>query len=485
MVLQRAPQVARIYGFEALEPDAEALLSCSLDGKHLGLQVLKATFTNGDEGPGAWEVSLPPQAPGTLCDITITEGTRRRTFEEVSLKGVLFGDVWLCSGQSNMVFPMHSIFNGSAEIQNSAKYEDIRYTVINRVTSAQEEQDVKPIIDWSKPAEANNLGAMSAVCFLFARNVYDQMMERGERVPLGLIDSSWGGTLVEAWSNADALSSCNIPDHIDDKNPQNSNSYLWNAMIAPLRRMSLTGFLWYQGESNSGWNKDLYNCTFPTLIDTWRQEFSQPDAPFGFVQLSTWAYEHDGLGFPQIRLHQTADYNTVPNQRMPNTFMAVAVDTYDEENNIHPRYKQIVGERLAVAGLSVAYGLDSFPTQGPIANTMTVDESGTYELIYDQPFTYDVTELTGFFYCCGMAGVCKNQVLANAWPAVPKDKVSCEPNTQTITISGIECTEDGESLSLAYLWRETPIKTPVWGAPIYAANEFRLPSPPWMWEHLV
>jgi len=325
---------------------------------------------------------------------------------------------------------------------------------------------------------------MSAVCFLFARNVYDQLLERGERVPMGLIDSAWGGTRVEAWSNGGALAACDIKDHIDNNNPQNSNSYLWNAMIAPLRKMALNGFLWYQGEANAGWNKDLYNCTFPTMIDSWRQEFLQPDAPFGFVQLSTIQYGNNGLNYPQIRSHQTADYNTVPNQRMPNTFMAVAVDTYDKENGIHPRYKQIVGGRLAVAGLSVAYGLDSFPSQGPIVTNLNIVD-GNIVLSYDGAFTYDDTELTGFFSCCGAPGVCRNQIYASAWPEVAKDKVTSDTSSMQVRISQVECKGEGESLSLAYLWRQTPISTPVWGAPIYADDEFQLPSPPWIWEDVV
>jgi len=484
MVLQRAPQTARIYGFEALQSDAEALLDCNLNGEYLELQAAKVVPTYGMKGSGDWEVLVPPQEGGTTCDITIQEtGAHTQVRDEVSLKGVLFGDVWLCSGQSNMVFPMHSIFNGSAEIKNSAKYEDIRFTVISRVTSPQEEQDVKPMVAWSQPAEANNLGVMSAVCFLFARNVYDAMIERGERVPMGLIDSAWGGTRVEAWSNGEALSTCDVPEHIDNKNPQHSNSYLWNAMIAPLRKMTLTGFLWYQGEANAGWNKNLYNCTFPTMIDSWRQEFMQPDAPFGFVQLSTIAWGNDGLSYPQIRSHQTADYNTVPNPRMPNTFMAVAVDTYDKDNHIHPRFKQIVGERLALAGLSVGYGMD-FPSQGPIVTNLEV-EQGDVTLTYDQPFNYDDTELTGFFSCCGAPGVCRNQNHASTWPAIGKDKVTGDPGSQIINISPDKCEGEGESLSLAYLWRETPIRTPVWGAPIYADNDFRLPSPPWIWEDVL
>ena len=95
------------------------------------------------------------------------------------------------------------------------------------------------------------------------------------------------------------------------------------------------------GEANANWNSDLYNCTFPALIDSWREEFSsqadtRPDAPFGFVQLSTIHGSHS-TSTSVIRWHQTADQGLVPNDKMKNVFMAVAIDTYDEKNGIHPR----------------------------------------------------------------------------------------------------------------------------------------------------
>ena len=104
---------------------------------------------------------------------------------------------------------------------------------------------------------------------------------------------------------------------------------------------------------------------------------TSPDAPFGFVMLSTIKYGTAGTTYPRLRLHQTADYGYVPNPEMPYTFMATAVDTYDEENGIHPRYKKIVGERLAYAGLGVAYDLDGFPINGPIASEVAVKKLWT------------------------------------------------------------------------------------------------------------
>jgi len=491
MVLQRAPQAARLYGFDALDLSAEAFLSCSLEGALLPLQRAPLTYRShrssgsplqaGEQDgspacPCSWEVELPPQAANTICDISIMYPTQPA---EATLTGVIFGDVYLCSGQSNMVFKMKQIFNSTEELAASAGFTDIRFTVLQLTTSDVELEDIEPKIPWSDPSQSGLLESMSAVCFLYARNLYSTMLARGERLPLGLVASAWGGTRIEAWSTPSALQACGSQEVVDTEHPEKSNSYLWNANIAPLRRMALFGFLWYQGEANGNFQRDLYSCTFPALIDSWREEFEQPDAPFGFVQLSTIQYGNAGLSYPILRNHQTADYGKVPNPRMPGTFMAVAVDTYDQENGIHPRFKQVIGERLAIAGMKVAYGQEDFPSSGPGITDLFVSESG-FLLFYDEPFTYDDSELTGFYYCCGPLGFCSSNTNAGNWPALAQDEVEADVAGGVVVLALVECEEEGDMVSLAYLWRQTPIETPVWGAPIYSADGFRLPSAPWI-----
>merc|ERR1712142_1121030 len=472
MVLQRAPESATLYGFEELIPGTEAVLDCSLNGKRLPLQSgIPVSDRTKLGNPGDWMVELPPQEAGTLCDILIIGSE-----EQVNLNQVLFGDVWLCSGQSNMVFNMNGIFNSTEEIALAAEYTNIRITVIDRITSENEEDELTIRTPWTDPSNVAALKGFSAVCFFYAMNVYNEL-----GVPLGLIDSAWGGTRIEAWSNQDALDECEIEDNVMPNNPQNSNSYLWNAMIHPLRKLTLKGFLWYQGEANANWNMDKYSCTFPSLIRSWRNIFSSLSgtseaAPFGFVMLSTIKYGTSGTTYPRLRWHQTADYGFVPNEKMPNTFMATAVDTYDEENGIHPRYKKIVGERLAYAGLNVAYGLKEFPANGPLAPTI-FDDGNNYFVEFDQDIVYDSTELSGFFYCCEED--CATVTDSKKWPEVDVSYVSQkDPRTLIIREGGAGTCEGG---SLAYLWRQTPIETPIWGAPIYSDDVFRLPSPPWIW----
>merc|ERR1719204_2463561 len=126
------------------------------------------------------------------------------------------------------------------------------------------------------------------------------------------------------------------------------------------------------------------------MIDDWRELFSSnsntvPEAPFGFVQLATGSDPHSvQAGWPLIRWHQTADYGFVPNDRLQNVFMAVTLDTYDEEGGIHPRYKQIVGERLATTGMNLVYGDDSLPLNGPMVSQTEVLSGPVLSLTYDQ-----------------------------------------------------------------------------------------------------
>ena len=117
------------------------------------------------------------------------------------------------------------------------------------------------------------------------------------------------------------LDACEVSPNIDENYPQQSNSYLYNAMIHPLVRMSIKGAMWYQGESNGGWNRDKYQCTFPAMISDWRKIWSansptSDSFPFGFMQLSTWLANDVGPAFAVIRWHQTANQGFVPNDKM-------------------------------------------------------------------------------------------------------------------------------------------------------------------------
>ena len=199
-------------------------------------------------------------------------------------------------------------------------------------------------------------------------------------------------------------------------------------------------------------------------------------APFGFVQLAPWRPESLEASFPVIRWHQTADYGYVPNELMENVFMSSPLDTYDEKEdypgNLHPRYKQIAAERLAIAGLNIAYGLD-FPTNGPFP--VKVEADGYKIMItYDKDLVYLANEISGFFFCVELDD-CDAGVFLINWMEISMEQVEQVSSREILIRLEVE-----QNFWLSYLWRETPVITYL-GLPVYEATETSLPSPPWKW----
>ena len=425
MVLQREPASATVWGFDELLPGVEASLDCvAPDGSAMSLP----KQTPHQTGDDVWELRLSSFPGGTVCDIKVYDGV-----ETISLKEVSFGDVWLCSGQSNMHFMMKDIINASEEIDASVEYSDIRFITMQGVSPTplvpDDSDDAYPsprdMQAWYDSSNGDALGEFSAVCFLYARNIYDKL-----KIPIGLVKAEVGGTEIEPWSPSEALDKCNIEWQSPNcdinstssaPNVWHCNSILYNSKINPLKRMSLKGFLWYQGEANSHYNTDNYGCTFPALIDAYRREFSLHSdtgmkAPFGFVQLAANRPDYDLLGFPKIRWHQTAGMGIVPNEYLENVFMAVALDTFDADaptGTVHPRYKQIVAERLSLAGLNIAYGRREYPTNGPFVQSINLtplmQNDGLVTITYNQPIMYDNSEISGFYYCCTKYELCDDK----------------------------------------------------------------------------
>ena len=372
---------------------------------------------------------------------------------------------------------MVNIFNATEEIEASASYTNIRMYHVGHATAENPQDDIDSSEDWDgwySAADSNQLKFFSAVCFLYARYMTDQLGDPNK--VFGLIESDWGGTRIEPWMSPEALEACDVPDNVDVGTPFNSNSYLYNAMIHPLLRHTIYGALWYQGESNAGWNNELYTCNFYTMIDDWRSKWadesdSDPNYPFGFVQLGNFIGEPGGV---LIRWHQTGDDGVVDGS----VFMAVAMDTYDEENGIHPRNKQIIGERLGIAGGNVAYGMDQNPTNGPFP-AMTLSQG---LLVLDYPstpgITYSNAEISGFYACCLEYDLCDAGAAGN-WLKLAKELVQFDAAQNKITVdySG-ECANSGGANGIAYLWEDSPVKGML-AAPIYSNDDFRLPAAPW------
>ncbi|KAM3875320.1 sialate O-acetylesterase [Diretmus argenteus] len=467
MVLQKSPERAVLWGYG---PDG-AQVTVSLSGP-IKQKTPLVTVTK-----GIWQVTLDAVEAGGPYNVTAA----LQYNSTVTLTDVLFGDVWLCGGQSNMVFKTSQIFNASEELALAAKYPQVRIFTAALNQSETELNDlIRVELPWSVPTE-NDLSNFSAVCWLFGHYMYENL-----KYPIGLVESCWGGTPIESWSSSRALEQCGL-EGAEDSPPAWRNSVLWNAMIHPLLNMTLKGAIWYQGESNADYHQEKYNCSFPAMIDDWRMAFHQAsggqtasDFPFGFVQLSTYIKGSTDEGFPNIRWHQTADTGFAPNLRMKRTFMAVAMDLPDETSPydpIHPRDKQDVAYRLTLGARAVAYGEKDVPFRGPFPNNILPIQVPTQvpnvvylNINYDQSVSVTPSEEIFEICCSGFKAPCGSQ---SVW--VPAPIMQWGPNT--VLVSTSMCQPFDNVAGLRYAWKDWPCDFKA--CPIYSASGV-LPAPPFI-----
>ena len=316
----------------------------------------KVTVTLGDQkgettvADGKWRVnlkSLPAGGPHTLS----IAGDK----DKLEIKNVLVGDVWLCGGQSNMEMGLGGTANAKEVIAESAN-DKIRLITINRGGKPEPQADVKA--DW-QICGPNTVGGFTAVGYHFGR-----ALQKHLNVPIGLINSNVGGTPAERWMPKEALAA--EPDlavYANGKNPGD----LYNAMIHPLVPYGIKGAIWYQGESNAG-QAERYRKLFPAMIKSWREDWKQGDFPFFFVQLAPHKKIEDHPTDSDWAELREAQLLTMLHD--PQTGMAVITDVGDEKD-IHPKQKQPVGERLAIAARAVAYG-EKIEPSGPIYAGLTI-----------------------------------------------------------------------------------------------------------------
>ncbi|MDP1560220.1 MAG: sialate O-acetylesterase [Pirellulaceae bacterium] len=346
MVLQRDAAI-QVWGWDS--PNTKVTVAL---GEHT------ASATSDDKGQ--WSLSLPAQAAGGPLKLTV-KGSK-----SIDLKDVWMGDVWLCSGQSNMEWPVAASANRDAEIA-AGNHPMIRHIKINHRPSATPESDL-PTEGW-KVCTPETVGGFTAVGYFFARHLRTEV-----DVPIGLIGSNWGGTRIEPWTPPVGFHGVaglkSISDKLSDypeKNAEGAINHqsplaLYNGMIHPMIKMPIRGAIWYQGESNNGEGM-LYRDKMEALVTGWRKVWNQPELPFYFVQLAPFNYGGDGERLAKIWEAQTASLG------IPQTGMAVIVDIADLKD-IHPTNKQDVGKRLALWALAKTYGKD-VTYSGPLFNSAT------------------------------------------------------------------------------------------------------------------
>jgi sialate O-acetylesterase len=270
------------------------------------------------------------------------------------LKNILLGEVWLCSGQSNMEWTAASgIKNGEEEIKN-ANYPEIRFFTVNTQTSVYPQEQCDG--EWLE-CTPQVMKYSSAVGYFFARKIHQEL-----DVPVGIIVSSWGGTPAEAWTSSQSIYDNKILSMAYKKlvqepwGPKEPGS-IFNGMINPIIPYTIKGVLWYQGEANTR-NADTYEELLSTLINTWRKRWGY-DFSFYICQIAPFTYGDDNINGGIVR-----DQQRRVSAHIKNTSLVVTSDIGDIKD-IHPRNKQDVGLRLANIALFKDYKKDVQNPLGP------------------------------------------------------------------------------------------------------------------------
>ena len=349
-------------------------ITVSFEGK-------SARTTTGKDG--RWQVEIGPFKPVAARRFTVTGKNK------VVLPRMSVGDVWVCSGQSNMGWPLRSTDGAEKELATLRDPRLFLYTVRRSVA---DEPASAAGGTWQR-VSPENAKQFSAVAYYFGKE-----MRKALAIPIGLIHTSWGGTPAEAWTSRRALEAdetlqpiVRMWDKAVRKHPEALRAWktrvaewkakgakgrkprspagprhphraagLYNGMIAPLVPYGIRGVIWYQGEANAARAKQ-YRTLFPAMIRDWRRVWRQGDFPFYFVQLANWRavkVEPSESAWAELREAQRATLAE------PNTGMAVTIDIGDA-GNIHPRNKREVGRRLALIAQAELFGKNVVPS-GPL-----------------------------------------------------------------------------------------------------------------------
>ncbi|MDR1518008.1 MAG: sialate O-acetylesterase [Dysgonamonadaceae bacterium] len=341
-------------------------------GEKVSVSFLQQTKSTKADKAGNWSVTLQATAYGGPYTLKVS-GKKN----EIVLNNVLVGDVWLCSGQSNMEMPVNGwgkVYDFEKEIAN-ANYPEIRHFLVEKNISDKPLDDMNGV--W-KVCSPQTVSEFTATGYFFARKLYQEL-----GIPIGILHSSWGGTGIETWTSAgtfdqlpqlfrDQYKDKDIKGDFETFKKENNNSpnayysLLYNAMINPVIQFSIKGAIWYQGEHNAGQAYN-YRTLFPTLIKDWRAKWGD-DFPFYWVQLANYMAKDNEpaeSGWAALREAQTMTLS------LPNTGQAVITDIGDGAD-IHPRNKQDVGLRLALIALNKTYGKKSVVYSGPTFKSMEI-----------------------------------------------------------------------------------------------------------------
>jgi sialate O-acetylesterase len=456
MVLQQG-QEDRVWG--RADPDEEVTV-----------RIADQDRTTKADRDGKWAVTLEAMKAGGPHTMTV------RGKNTITLDDVLVGEVWLCSGQSNMQLAVAGAKDAELETR-AARFPRIRLITVPQVGTQEPQADFQGRWEACSP---ETVGQFSAVGYFFGRQLHETL-----DVPIGLIDDSWGGSACEAWVRRDLLEADERYEPLIERwatieqgypkakakyeeqlaawkdaaaqaraegkqpprQPQSPDAQMrgnarpgniYNGVLKPTIGYGLRGVIWYQGESNSG-RAYQYRDLFPLMIKSWREEWGIGDFPFYWVQLADYMAEKPepaGSAWAELREAQTMTL-----EKLPHTGQAVIIDL-GEGQDIHPRNKQDVGKRLARWALARDYGVD-VAYSSPTYKTMeTRDEKivVTFDHVGGGLKPFDVPEARGF----AIAGSDRQFVRAQA-RTVGKDKVE------------VWSDEVSDPVAVRYAWADNPV----------------------------
>ncbi len=460
MVLQQG-QKDRIWGWA--EP-----------GEDVTVQFAGQKKTTKADDKGKWEVTLDPLAVSAEPQVLTIEGQNK-----LAIQDVLVGEVWLCSGQSNMQWAVNQ--STDADLQKlSANYPQIRLITVPQVGTQEPQTNFNGAWQQCSPS---TVGDFSAVGYYFGKQLYTTL-----NVPIGLIDNSWGGSSCEAWVRRDLLAANpemyqplldrwdamekeaespeyakkfaaqmdawkksveeakaagkpapRAPQGLDQQmRGQHRPANLYQGVLNPIIGYGIRGAIWYQGESNAG-RAYQYRDLFALMIQNWRDDWKQGDFPFYWVQLADFMAEKPEPG--ESNWAELREAQTMTMAKLPKTGEAVIIDI-GEGKDIHPKNKVDVGKRLARWALANEYGV-SVPFHSPQYASMKAEGNKvvlTFDHVGGGLNTFDTSEAVGF----AIAGEDKKWVWA-------KGKVT-SPKTIEVSAEGVSA-----PVAVRYAWADNPV----------------------------
>jgi len=438
-------------------------------GEHVRVRLGGRSERTVADEQGNWRITFAPRGPSHPLTMKVSGDEETLEFEDV-----LIGEVWVCSGQSNMQWTVANSNNSLLEMEQ-ADYPQLRMFSVERTASAAPQKDC--VGSW-KVCTPENVPEFSAVGYFFGRELHGAL-----GTPVGMIHTSWGGTPAESWTTLESLvkdpllspiqerwvaqqaaddaakaayeaahaawqqaadaakaSGAEAPAEPEAPTLTNRDSWmpggLYNAMIAPLVPYAIQGAIWYQGESNAG-RAYQYRTLFPTMIRDWRASWNQGDFPFLFVQLAN--FQGRGSAPSESAWAELREAQSMTLDACANTGQAVTIDI-GHMTDIHPRNKQEVGRRLALNALATTYGQD-IPYSGPQYAAMAINGNAvtlSFEHTAYGLQTYDQGKLVGF----SIAGEDRKFVWADA---------KIEGNTVIVSSEAVAA-----PVAVRYAWADNP-----------------------------